>query len=840
MLITGEVGTGKTTLARYFLSKLGPDTHSAFVLYPALSAEELLKSVLDDLHVTPEGDSKKSLVDALHRFLLEARAAKRNVVLLIDEAQDLSPEVLEQVRLISNLETDTEKLIQIVLMGQSELRDLLRRHELRQLAQRVTARYHLSALTLAETRGLHPPPPAGRRRRRQGRLRPRRARRRPEALGRHPAPREPDLRPRAARRLRPQQPAHHRARWCARPRRRWRASARADLCAGTTASSQRRSRCCWRCWRSRSPPAARRRPTPRPTSGRLPRGRPHRPRRPLLPTARGSTRSCASCPATPRSRRRRPACSRSGAARRSCGRRCAPSSSSCARSTCRPRSSCRTRRGATPASRRSLRLDERAAIVAIGDEPRLEVPLAQLDGLWTQDAVVWWPEEQAAATEVAATRQALAGLGFSEPDLMAAVARFQQQTSLVADGRLGPRTRMALYALSPGERPRLSPGAADEPDPRRPAQARAREGSARARRAGGGLGTVGRALANAPAAAGGGRRAGAGARGARRLAAAPQPDAAGRGSSRRCGFTDTGGGQRRTDSRARDPVAHRAHAGKSKPRLRRRSASAILRSSNGPAPAPDRAAADESKPEVDAAGARSRLLPRPSPTSCGSARSAGATASPWPSSTTGWSSRATASTASASSASARPRSRSRSRDSARLLEVLVRLCVHLRGHTPETLVAAFPGLSLPVARRVVHRLIGQNRDELDGVPGLSKALARELQRARTASTGWRSSTGAGATSTRSSSTCSARATAASSSPCASRSSSRASASASPRRSAARSAAASARRDGSASCATSKPGRWSSRRCASGASRRSGPPPASCSRARASRSRTTTT
>jgi general secretion pathway protein A len=151
VLITGEVGTGKTTLTRYFLSRLDATTATALVLYPALTAAELLRSILEDLHVPVAGDSLKDHVDALHRFLLQARAEGRQVVLLIDEAQDLSPEVLEQVRLISNLETDTEKLIQIVLVGQSELQEMLARRELRQLAQRVTARYHLAPLSRQET-----------------------------------------------------------------------------------------------------------------------------------------------------------------------------------------------------------------------------------------------------------------------------------------------------------------------------------------------------------------------------------------------------------------------------------------------------------------------------------------------------------------------------------------------------------------------------------------------------------------------------------------------------------------------------------------------------------------
>jgi general secretion pathway protein A len=151
ILLTGEVGTGKTTLARYFLGKLPDNTATAVVVYPALTAAELLRSILADLHIESTSTSLKDLVDELHAFLLEARAAGRNVVLLIDEAQALSAEVLEQVRLISNLETDTEKLIQIVLLGQSELRDLLSRRELRQLAQRVTARYHLDGLSRTET-----------------------------------------------------------------------------------------------------------------------------------------------------------------------------------------------------------------------------------------------------------------------------------------------------------------------------------------------------------------------------------------------------------------------------------------------------------------------------------------------------------------------------------------------------------------------------------------------------------------------------------------------------------------------------------------------------------------
>ncbi len=153
IVVTGEVGTGKTTLCRYFLERLDENTLSAFILYPALGTTELLRSVNRDLGIAYDSHDMKSdkeLIDQLHEFLLRAREGGKNTVLVIDEAQNLSRDVLEQVRLISNLETATEKLIQIVLIGQPELNDMLAQRDLRQLAQRITARYHLKPLDRRE------------------------------------------------------------------------------------------------------------------------------------------------------------------------------------------------------------------------------------------------------------------------------------------------------------------------------------------------------------------------------------------------------------------------------------------------------------------------------------------------------------------------------------------------------------------------------------------------------------------------------------------------------------------------------------------------------------------
>jgi general secretion pathway protein A len=151
--LTGEVGTGKTTLNRCLLEQLPTDTDIAIVLNPALSATELLASVCDEFEISYPSDTQslKSLTDALHQFLLANHAKGRQTVLMIDEAQHLDFDVLEQIRLLTNLETDEKKLLQIILTGQPELESMLGRPELRQLNQRITARYQLTALDAHET-----------------------------------------------------------------------------------------------------------------------------------------------------------------------------------------------------------------------------------------------------------------------------------------------------------------------------------------------------------------------------------------------------------------------------------------------------------------------------------------------------------------------------------------------------------------------------------------------------------------------------------------------------------------------------------------------------------------
>jgi general secretion pathway protein A len=151
--LTGEVGTGKTTLLRTFLNRLDSEGHrTALIFNPCLSSLELLTSINREFGLPWENGSRMELLQELNGFLLEQKAAGRSVVLVMDEAQNLSAEVLEQLRLISNLETETDKLIQIVLSGQPELLSLLARDELRQLNQRITVRYHLLPMGFDSTR----------------------------------------------------------------------------------------------------------------------------------------------------------------------------------------------------------------------------------------------------------------------------------------------------------------------------------------------------------------------------------------------------------------------------------------------------------------------------------------------------------------------------------------------------------------------------------------------------------------------------------------------------------------------------------------------------------------
>ncbi|MGD2271022.1 MAG: AAA family ATPase, partial [Desulfobacterales bacterium] len=150
--ITGEVGTGKTTLCRVFLESLDESMESAYIFNPKLSPKQLLMAINEEFGLSFEADNTRELIGALNSYLMEKKTEGKKVVLLIDEAQNLAANVLELIRLLSNLETTKFKLLQIILVGQPELADLLDSHELRQLGQRITLKCNLKPLTFKEVK----------------------------------------------------------------------------------------------------------------------------------------------------------------------------------------------------------------------------------------------------------------------------------------------------------------------------------------------------------------------------------------------------------------------------------------------------------------------------------------------------------------------------------------------------------------------------------------------------------------------------------------------------------------------------------------------------------------
>lgn len=150
VVLTGEIGTGKTTLCRFFLNQLDKTVKTAFILNPHFSETQLLEAIVNDFGIKTKSKSRLLLIWELNKFLLRESAAGNNVVLIIDEAQNLRPPLLEQVRLLSNLETEKDKLLQVVLVGQPELNNRLNLYDLRQLRQRIMVRYHITPLEVNE------------------------------------------------------------------------------------------------------------------------------------------------------------------------------------------------------------------------------------------------------------------------------------------------------------------------------------------------------------------------------------------------------------------------------------------------------------------------------------------------------------------------------------------------------------------------------------------------------------------------------------------------------------------------------------------------------------------
>jgi len=146
IVLTGEIGTGKTTICRFFLNQVSKNVKTAFILNPNFSEVQLLESIIKDFGITPKNKNKLSMVWELNNFLLRESIAGNNLVLIIDEAQNLKPSLLEQIRLLSNLETEKDKLLQVILVGQPELNNRLNLHDLRQLRQRIMVRYHIGPL----------------------------------------------------------------------------------------------------------------------------------------------------------------------------------------------------------------------------------------------------------------------------------------------------------------------------------------------------------------------------------------------------------------------------------------------------------------------------------------------------------------------------------------------------------------------------------------------------------------------------------------------------------------------------------------------------------------------